>query len=250
MLMVDNDLDTRMRLRHALLLNPDFGRDIQSNNFNEALELLKQEQESLDLVFISNSNLEFPDIEQFIHEARAASAAQDAAFVVVFSSYEGKDEMIAKVYEIGADSYIFEPYSADDFRRMANVAARVGPRRVIDREVLSIGPLVREMVKLIDLMHRLFIMHCSVDKTWERLRTIGTRLAGFQPESHEVYFEYIEECLPLHPAPGHELEELKKNQPKSVRLQKRLEEALLNAPDKQAQREAELKRKLPPVRCN
>jgi response regulator RpfG family c-di-GMP phosphodiesterase len=190
-LLLDNDLDTRMRLRHALSLNPDFGRDIQTNSFDEALQALKQEQESLDLIFIANTNLEFQDIQRFILDARALSGANEAAFVMVFSTYGGKDEFISQVYELGADSYIFEPYSADDLCRMANVAVRVGPRRLIDREMLSIEPIVREMVRLINLAHRLILMNCSIEKSMERLRMMGRRLAGFQEESKEAYFEYI-----------------------------------------------------------
>lgn len=247
-LLLDNDLDARMRLQHAISLNPEFGRDIQTNNFTEALEVIRGESKSLDLVFIANTNLQFQDIEQFVGEARTLVGAQDAAFVVVFSSYEGKDELITQVYELGADSYIFEPYSADDFRRMANLAARVGPRRLIDREVLSIGPIVREIIKLVDLMHSLLVQHCSIEKSREKLRSLGQRLAGFQKESKEVYFDYIEECLPLLPAPAPETDELKNHQHKSPRLRKRLEDALLRAPEKQAEQEAELKRKLPPIR--
>ncbi len=247
-LLLDNDLDTRMRLQHAISLNPEFGRDIQTNNFKEALQTLQHESNSLDLVFIANTNFQFQDIEQFIAEARTIPAAQDAAFIVVFSSYEGKDELIAQVYELGADSYIFEPYSADDFRRMANLAAHVGPRRLIDREVLSVGPLVREMVKLLDLMHHLIAVDCSVEKTRQRLYAISQRIAGFQDESKEVYFSYIEECLPLLPPPDPEASGLKTQQHKSTRLRKRLEDVLLRAPEKQAEFQAELKRKLPPIR--
>lgn len=247
-LLLDNDLDTRMRLQHAISLNPDFGRDIQTNNFTEALEILRQEDRSLDLVFVANTNLQFQDIEEFIREARSLPGAQDAAFVVVFSSYEGKDDMITQVYAVGADSYIFEPYSADDFCRMANLAVRIGPRRLIDREVLSVAPLVREIVKLVDLMHSLLVRRCSIEKCRERLRAIGQRLAGFQKESQEVYFDHIEECLPLLPAPGPQTEDLKNHQHKSSRLRKRLEDALLRAPERQAELEAELKRKLPPIR--
>ncbi len=248
-LLLDNDLDTRMRLQHAILLNPDFGRDIQTNNFKEALEILEHQDRSLDLIFLANTNVQFHEIEDFIREARSLPGAQDAAFVVVFSSYEGKDELITQVYAVGADSYIFEPYSADDFRRMANLAARIGPRRLIDREVLSIAPLVREMVKLVDLMHNLLIQHCSIEKSLERLRSLGQRVAGFQEESKEVYFDYIEECLPLLPPPDPETEHLKNYQHKSSRVRKRLEDALLRAPEKRAQLQAELKRKLPPIRC-
>ncbi len=247
-LLLDNDIDTRMRLQHAILLNPDFGRDIQTTNFKEALEVLQHEDRSLDLVFVANTNLQFQDIEQFIKDARSLPGAQDAAFIVVFSSYESKDELIPQVYDVGADSYIFEPYSADDFHRMSNLAARVGPRRLIDREVLSIAPLVREIVKLVDLMHTLLVQHCSIEKSKERLRAIGQRLAGFQKESQEVYFDYIEECLPLLPAPDPETKDLKNHQHKSSRLRNRLEDILLRAPEKQAELEAELKRKLPPIR--
>ncbi len=248
-LLLDNDLDARMRLQHAISLNPEFGRDIQTNNFTEALEVFREQTKSLDLVFIANTNLQFQDIEQFIGEARTLVGAQDASFVVVFSSYEGKDELIAQVYNLGADGYIFEPYSADDFRRMANMAARVGPRRLIDREVLSIGPTVREMIKLIDLMHSLLAQQCSIEKSWERFQAIGQRLARFQKESKEVYFEYIQEVLPLLSAPDPEISSLKNHQHKSPRLRKRLEDTLLRAPEKQAEQEAELKRKLPPIRC-
>jgi|GEM_PF-5141674 len=249
-LLLDNDLDTRMRLRHALSLNPDFGRDIQTNSFDEALDVLNKQQDSVDLVFIANTNLAFHDIQLFIAEARVLSGAHDAAFVLVFSSYGGKDELISQVYELGADSYIFEPYSADDLCRMANVAVRIGPRRLIDREMLSIEPIVREMVKLINLMHRLTIMNCSIEKSMERLRVMGRRLASFQEESKEAYFEYIEEVLPLEAAPDQARKEIRGSEVKSTRLKKRLEEALYNAAQKRSEREEELKRRLPPIRCN
>ncbi len=249
-LLLDNDLDSRVRLQHAIMLNSEFGRDIQTNTFKEALEVLQTESRSLDLVFIANTNLQLQDIGGFVQEARSLQGAQDAAFVVVFSSYESKDELISQTYQIGVDSYIFEPYSADDFRRMANLAARVGPRRLIDRELLSIAPLVREMIKLVDLMHLLLIQSCAIEKSMERLRAMGQRLASFQEESKDAYFDHIEECLSLVPSPDRSIEELKKHQHKSPRLRKRLEDALLQAPEKRAQFQAELKRKLPPIRCS
>jgi response regulator RpfG family c-di-GMP phosphodiesterase len=249
-LLLDNDLDARMRLRHALSLNSDFGKDIQTTSCEEALAALNRENDSVDLVFIANTNLEFNDIQSFIEQARALSGAHDAAFVLVFSTYGGKDELISQVYELGADSYIFEPYSADDLCRMANVAIRVGPRRLIDREMLSIEPLVREMVRLINLVHRLTLMNCCVDKTMERLRMLGARLASFQDESKEAYFEYIEEVLPFESAPDQSRDEMKGTEVKSTRLKRRLEAALLSAAEKRREREEEIKRKLPPVRCN
>jgi response regulator of citrate/malate metabolism len=102
LLLVDHDIDSRMRLRHAVSTVEGYGDTAQANNLEDARNRLKEINQPLDLIFIS---YEFPreEVLRFVREGKEQKASENAAFVMLFSGNENKETRISEGLLAGVD---------------------------------------------------------------------------------------------------------------------------------------------------
>jgi response regulator RpfG family c-di-GMP phosphodiesterase len=244
LLLVDHDIDSRMRLRHAVSTVDAYGETTQANNLEDARHRLEQIDQPLDLIFIS---YEFPrdQVTRFIQEGKDFKAGEDAAFIMLFPGNEDKNARIAEGLLAGVDGFLFEPFSIDDLVGMGALAAKIKQRRAAAREAISIRFMIKDIVKLVDVRARLTAMGCESTKVYARLVAIHESLQAFQPESRALYFSLIIDTFILQPVPDPLFQRFKNAGIRSMRLRRKLAECLIDGIENNRKHQEELRQRLP-----
>jgi response regulator RpfG family c-di-GMP phosphodiesterase len=122
-LIVDPDPKSRATLKDAALSLTTFKKVLFSKKLEEALEVASGEDQ-IDVIILSY-RLNIEEISDFIKEVKQTSHGKHWAFITVLKSSDQQNEVIAENMLHGVDGFLFEPYSADNLREMAEVTAKV-----------------------------------------------------------------------------------------------------------------------------
>lgn len=186
-LLVDPDLNSRMRLKQATSAVPAFGTVTQVGTTNEALSRL-QNLDRCDVIFVSY-RFDQSEINSFIQQAKALKGGQDAAYVLVLQTAKGDSATIAQSVLGGADGMLFEPYSVEFLYEITNLAAKVKKERSSAREKAAISVIVNDLTNQVD--QAAYLKSCNMDtsRVLKKIREACTFLAGLSPETMQTYYE-------------------------------------------------------------
>ena len=137
-ILMDRDMDVRMRLKQATSSVSSFGKVHQATKPEEALDKLRSEG-PVDVVFISYQ-YERQQISDFIKAAKADLAGQDTAYVLVLKRKGESNAALAEYMLTGADGFLFEPFSVDELVEITALATRVKKERLVRLWPFLIGP--------------------------------------------------------------------------------------------------------------
>jgi CheY-like chemotaxis protein len=226
-LVVNTDIDVRMRLTHAFHAIADLGQVSQSGTLDDALVMLANTQKKPELIFIS---YQFPieAITQFLQAASSLEGATQSGFIVIRGSREDQDSVMTSQLLAGADSVLFEPYSTEELVAVTAIAARMKGERRAAREIVTLKFLIREVVKYIDLLACLRASCCDPAETVRRLEEIHGKLRHLDRESLAVYYSLLTDAVTLLPHPTKSTSTYKG---KSKFVRRRMESRLLDRAD-------------------
>lgn len=222
-ILVDPDLNSRMRLKQATTAVPQFGVVQQTSTITEALSRMGS-GDKCDVIFLS-ARLEQAEITSFIKKAKETKAGQDTAYVLVLKS--GADgATIAQNVIGGADGMLFEPYSVDYLYEITNLAARVKKERSDFREKAAIQMLVQDLILQVDQLA--YLKSCSMDTTraFKRLKESCDFVRGLSPESVQSYYDLAVDSFQAAPIPA-QVSKYKKYGGASDRIKKRMEKKVV-----------------------
>ena len=224
-LVIDSDLDARMRLKQAMSSVAAFKSGAQYGKLNEALMRLESSPVPIGVIFIS-FRFDTEETMKFISKAREITSSQDAAFIHVKRSEDQQSTAVAASVLNGADGLLFEPFSVDQLVEITILASRVKKERSTAREEGALKFLLTDVLGQIDQLA--FLKSCDYE-TGPTLKKLKDSCAVFHtltPESKLIYLNIVSDVFETAPLPKVEFQK-KKYGGVSSRVAKRMEKKTL-----------------------
>ena len=223
-LIIEPDLDSRMRLKQAMSVVYQFEKNAQVVTLDEALCRLGA-SEPFDVIFISY-RFKQAEITSFIKAGKETKMGMDGAYVLVIKSKNQDASTVAQNVMIGADGFLFEPYSVDQLLEMTQLANQVKAERSGTREKAAINLLVNDVIGQIDQVS--YIKSCQIDigSSMKKLRELCNIFRNLEPDKLSVYYESALKFFEDAPLPKN-VYQSKKYGGISGRIKKKMEEKIL-----------------------
>lgn len=218
-LICDPDLVTRNRLKTAASAVPRFGRIGMSESFRQAIDVMSGEME-FNVVFISD-RIPQSEISTFIRDRRQTQQGQDAAYVIVLAKKADDTATVAQNMMVGADGFLFEPYSIDSLVEITELAKTVKRDRSREREATALTIVLNDIIPQIDLIAQLKASGIDLGPNMKRLRDMCSIFRTLGDDSFAHYIAIASEKFEKAPVP---VVGKKKYGGVSDRVKKRLEE--------------------------
>jgi DNA-binding NarL/FixJ family response regulator len=219
-ILIDPDLNSRMRLKQATSSVHNFGQVGQVGELNEALQKLRG-NDNCDVIFISY-RFDPSEVINFIKLAKELPKGQDVAYIQVLKSNSGDSSTVAQNVIGGADGLLFEPYSVDYLLEITNLAARVKKERSGTREKAAIQVLVQDVVMQVDQLYFLKSSNMDTSRASKKLAETLSVLKSLSPESLQIYYDLAVSTFEAAPVAAN-VSKYKKYGGVSERAKKRLE---------------------------
>lgn len=227
---VDPDIESRMRLKQATASVHHFGRLVQATTLPEALEKIEASEFSFDVVFLSY-RFSQEQLAAFVKSAKALKNSEDSAYVLMLRNENQDSTTVAQTMMIGGDGMLFEPYSVDYLVEITQLAAKVKKERSDARERAVIALLINDIIKQVDKVS--YIKACNFDfgTSMKQLRDMCGVIAGLDQEKLPFYIKSAVEAFEAAPLPV-ELLQQKKYTGVSSRIRRKVEQRVLAKLDK------------------
>ncbi|MCB0352803.1 MAG: hypothetical protein KDD64_04735 [Bdellovibrionales bacterium] len=186
-LIIDPDLDRRMRLKSATTSVVQFRKVHLLNSLEDATSRLNGGS-VVDVIFITSA-LPQPEIATFIRGAKELKTGQDAAYILVLQAKDQESSTVASTVMIGADGLLFEPYSVDQLVEITELAARVKSERGLAREQAALGFLLNDIMQQIDMIAYLKSVGYDVGRGIKRFKQMCGVLNSLGSESLAMYYD-------------------------------------------------------------
>lgn len=194
-LIVEPDIDARMRLKQSTTALHCFENLHHVNSLREAQSFVEIAPQRIDILFVSK-RIPPEDMRLFFTSCREKGKARTAAYVVLFQSVTEGANLIKSILELGADGILCEPYSVDQLSEISELAIKVRKEKsdILEKKMLTL--LYEDFVKQIDLIACLRAAKCEPGFSAKVLKDLGETLKRL-PESTKKNF--IEVCLEKFP---------------------------------------------------
>ena len=187
------DSSRRGKLKQAALAMTSFNKVFPAPVMTEALSKINGYDE-VDVVFIS-FDFGWDKIIQFVKEAKATPHGDKLSFVLVLKPGDEKDENVAKSVFAGIHSCLYEPYSADNLRVIAQMAAKIKEEAEVKREKAAIQKLLLEIIKHIDALSFYQRKGKNPEAVFKKLRSACSSLNQLGPDAQTIYHELVLELF-------------------------------------------------------
>ena len=222
-LIVDPEIDTRMRLKSATTSVSQFKRVFLLSSLREAMDRLNG-KEPFHVLFVS---FKFPqkDITEFIQTAKKSKSGEDTAYVLTVGTNSQDSSTVAASVLMGADGLLFEPYSVDNLTEITSLAVRVKKERSTHREEAALKFLINDMINTLDLLTYLKSAGHDVGRGLKRFKDMCAVLDTLGGDSKEIYMRVAQQMFEDAPLPKKLFQ--KAYVGASSRIKKKMEEKLL-----------------------
>ncbi|RMG42925.1 MAG: hypothetical protein D6719_05015 [Candidatus Dadabacteria bacterium] len=222
-LIIDPNLDTRMRLKTATTSVHQFGKVQLAGSLREGEGFMNGDQE-WNVVFISFT-IPRDEISAFIKDSKEKPQGQDAAYILVLKTNDQDSSTVAQNMMIGADGQLFEPYSVDYLLEITELAARIKKERSSAREKAALKFLIHDVIEQINLMAYLKSAGYDVGRGIKRFKNMCSVFHTLEGDSLENYFELAVDMFEESPFPKKIYQ--KSYSGASSRVKKRMEQKML-----------------------
>ena len=224
-LIVEPDSATRGKLKHAVMALTTFNKLVTISTIKEALSNAKDGLEKIDVVLLSRS-FSVVEVTEFIRESRETTRGSEWAYISICSVKKNSNEEVVDSFIDGVDGFLQEPYSADDLRKIAEVADRIRLMNEEKRQRAAMLAGLREMLEHIDAIAT--YSTCAQDTTIPKykLEEAAQSIDKYRKQFFQVYVNMlIEETAKSKPSP------VKTYAGPSQRIKQRLRDKTLNKLD-------------------
>ncbi len=146
-LIINPDLDSRIRLKQALNFVPEFKIVKMVSTLTEALQRLRA-GESFGSVFVSTL-FGHEVAREFIGQSKESAGGRESAYILTLSGGAKSIEVAADLSH-GADGFLVEPFSVDALQKIYRLAVRVKKQFILARQKESLRLLMQEAADCID----------------------------------------------------------------------------------------------------
>lgn len=184
-LVVDPELESRMRLKAATASAHRFGKVVLANSYGEGLARIT-ESEGFDVIFLTHS-LGESEIQNFIAESKKSEQGSTSAYVLVLKTAKQDTSTVASSMVSGADGFLCEPYSVDVLLEMAELAERVKGERQSARKEAAAVMLFDKVGKEISNIALKISLGKADFKSMKDMKNLGKTIQGLELDSLESY---------------------------------------------------------------
>ncbi|MFM1848754.1 MAG: hypothetical protein RL417_2228 [Pseudomonadota bacterium] len=184
-LICDSEIANRIRLKTATTAVPRFGRIGHCGSLAEATEAMAG-QLSFNVVFISN-RIPQEEITDFIKKGRGSPQGQDAAYIVVLAGSAQDSSTVAENVMVGADGFLFEPYSVESLTEITALAAKVKRDRTRSREAAALSLVLGDVMSQVDLIAQLKASGLDLGPNLKKFREMCAIFKSLGKDSFENY---------------------------------------------------------------
>ena len=148
-LIVDAELDSRMRLRQAASNLPQFSHVTMANSLPVAVSNLEGDA-NCDVILLRPS---FPekDMELFIQKCKQTKQGQGCALILVVRNKHSDTGSIARSFAGGVDGFLSEPYSVETIQQIFEIAAALKQKKMETRCRAAIEVMLKKIVTVLDM---------------------------------------------------------------------------------------------------
>lgn len=188
-LIVDPNGESRGKLKQVALSLPRFNKVFVASSLAEALAKTDS-PDHVDIVVVSRS-FGMEAIISFMREAKATRRGKEWAYMAVVRVESQNNETVASGVVDGLDGFLFEPYSADNMREMAEITAAVKNRNEIARRKAAMSMVLVEVIEHLDAVAFYRSKKRDYHIAFRRLEESSERLKRFKEEYAEIYLEAL-----------------------------------------------------------
>ena len=225
-LLINPDLEARMRLKQATTVVPSFGSVWQISTLNEANSRLNG-SDRCDVAFIAYNRFAKDEVVSFIANSKKTKQGQDTTYILILGTAEQGSSIVAQNVMIGADGFLLEPYSVEALQDLVQLSVRVKKERSVARESAALRFLISDIMNQLDLVAYTMASGVKVSRSMKRLSELCTVLGTLQAQSLELYNKLVVEMFENAPLPK-KAPPAKQYTGASTRVKKKLEEKMLN----------------------
>jgi hypothetical protein len=186
-IIINPDMATRMRLKQVCASVVNFGRIIPLGSVYEAMQRLKDENETPTQIIFIGHQVGHEQTAAFIKEAKTAKNGQDAAFILVLPTKDQASSDVAQAMMIGADGVLFEPYSVDILVEITVISARVRRERWVGREETAYKLLINDLMAQLDMLAFSKSAKYEVGPALKLFRQATAVIGTLEPESLDIF---------------------------------------------------------------
>lgn len=188
-LAIEPDSKSRMLLKQAMSLVPQFNDIILVRNDKPALELLRSGS-FFDLIFISD-RFDKNKISQFIKKAKETDTGFLAGYVLL-SSTQKDARSVAKSLLEGIDGVLIEPYSIDSLQELSLLAAKVREQREEEKRKTILRFLASNVIYCVDIMAQSHLLNHSTFTVKRTIKRVNESILSFNNNKLvELYLDIL-----------------------------------------------------------
>ncbi len=223
-LIIDSDVQSRMRLKQATASVGEFGDVEQIGAIRDGLQRLGGEKRC-DVVFLSH-NFSIEETTHFIREAKKLKQGQDSAYVLVLRGKDQESASVATSVMQGADGILFEPYSVEILVELTKLAARIRKERSDARERVALNLMLTEIMNQLDLVA--FLKSCGLEtvRSQRKFAELCEVIRKMEPEKIALYHDVAISTFAAAPLPKKAFQ-VKRYKGASDRVRKIMEKKIL-----------------------
>lgn len=186
-LIIDPDSESRGKLKQAAMALTTFKKVLTISNLKEGLTKAST-REGFDIVVLSY-RFSQDETARFVEAAKSTEGGKEWAYMLVLKSAEQKNQVVAQGVIGGIDGFLFEPYSADNLREMAEITARVKHKNAVKRKQAAITMILKEVIAHLDAVA--FYQSKGRDPVVAKKKLAAScqSLKKFKGDTYDIYIE-------------------------------------------------------------
>jgi response regulator RpfG family c-di-GMP phosphodiesterase len=150
-LIVDPESSSRAKMKQAASVLTSFRKVNHAPNMENGMREIMDSANGTDIVFVSYSFGQ-DAITPFVESAKQTSIGDACAYILILKASDQSSDVVANNVGGGIDGFLFEPYSADALREIAEIAARVKMESAERKRGAVLRLHLRETMQYLDLV--------------------------------------------------------------------------------------------------
>jgi hypothetical protein len=188
-IIIEPDPDSRARMKQACFAVPVLSKIESAADFSDVLRrLTKQAETDYTAIFVSY-RFSPAQIAEFIKNAKTTELGQDCAFVMVLKNIEQGSQLITDGLQLGADGFLFEPFSVESLANTANLAMEIKNQRRETREKAAVTLLVKDLISHLDLVAERIVRGQEGGPELKYLREFEEKIKNLIDRKKEFYLK-------------------------------------------------------------
>ena len=192
-LIIDPDPESRMRLRQATAVCPEFRSIKFAGTLLQAMEQIK-EKGQCNIIFIAQT-FASAESQAFVTEARQTLHGGACAYIMVLNGANQTRTRVALNLTSGMDGFLFQPFSADALKETTEIASRVRAAAQLEKQNASKELLLNSIVPSIDKIIEGHLAGKPMRVEKADLKSIARTLCGLYDGNTAGYMNALSEAF-------------------------------------------------------